>query len=141
MAWQTWLRQARNDLQVADANLADGFTEWAGYCAQQAAEKALKALLLAADQETPYSHDLVGLWILCRDVGLLPHRGEVWMDDLQVLTTMSIEARYPRLRDAGQGTPREMIGREQAQHATDVARRVVVQVGERLADLNDTTTG
>ncbi len=39
-----WLAQARRDLEHAQHDLAEGFHEWACFSAQQAAEKALKAL-------------------------------------------------------------------------------------------------
>ena len=39
-----WLDQAERDLKQAEASLRDGFYEWACFAAQQAAEKAVKAL-------------------------------------------------------------------------------------------------
>ena len=39
-----WLRQAERDLETAKLNLRGGSYEWACFIAQQAAEKAVKAL-------------------------------------------------------------------------------------------------
>jgi len=39
-----WLRQAKRDLEQARHAMAGGFHEWACFSAQQAAEKAVKAL-------------------------------------------------------------------------------------------------
>jgi HEPN domain-containing protein len=40
-----WLDQARGDLAHARNDLQDGFYDWACFSAQQAAEKAVKAVL------------------------------------------------------------------------------------------------
>jgi HEPN domain-containing protein len=44
-----WLRQAQRDLEHARRSQEAGDYEWACFAAQQAAEKALKALHLALD--------------------------------------------------------------------------------------------
>ena len=46
-----WFRQAERDLEQAVASSRDGLHEWACFAAQQAAEKAAKALHLAKGQE------------------------------------------------------------------------------------------
>jgi HEPN domain-containing protein len=40
-----WIDQARGDLQHAQNDLQDGFYDWACFSAQQAAGKAVKAVL------------------------------------------------------------------------------------------------
>jgi HEPN domain-containing protein len=40
-----WIDQARGDLQRAQNDLQDGFYDWACFSAQQAAGKAVKAVL------------------------------------------------------------------------------------------------
>ena len=42
---QDWLNQARRDLDQAKSSLRSGFFEWACFASQQAAEKAVKALI------------------------------------------------------------------------------------------------
>jgi HEPN domain-containing protein len=46
-----WLAQAERDLEQAEASQREGRHEWACFAAQQAAEKAVRALHLARGQE------------------------------------------------------------------------------------------
>jgi HEPN domain-containing protein len=69
--------------------------------AQQAVEKALKAVLAARGVEFPFIHDISGLAKLCREAGA-PLPGE--MDGADLLT-----ARGPRLRRAS-NSPRLYCG-------------------------------
>ncbi len=46
-----WLAQAGRDLEQARSSQREGRHEWACFAAEQAAEKAVKALHLALDQE------------------------------------------------------------------------------------------
>ncbi len=48
---QDWLKQAERDLEVAEGARRAGWHEWACFAAQQAAEKAVKALHLHWGQE------------------------------------------------------------------------------------------
>lgn len=59
-----WLAKARTDLAVASVVLEQGpdMDAWAAcFHAQQAAEKALKAVLIAAGSQPPHVHDLRAL--------------------------------------------------------------------------------
>ncbi len=40
-----WLKQAQRDLQFAETAAASKYHEWAAFCAQQSAEKAIKGLV------------------------------------------------------------------------------------------------
>jgi len=88
-----WLRFAREDLQAAEAMLrrADAYPRHACWLAQQAAEKALKAVFVFLEIEFPFVHDLDYL----RD--LLPDGWRVKREqpDLAALTEWAVEARYP----------------------------------------------
>ena len=92
--------------------------------AQQAAEKALKALLVARGTEPPYTHDLGAL------AALLP--GEVHLgvspDELGELTTHATGSRY--VLDAG--SEAEDPTWAEAERAVIVAGRVYGAVRERL---------
>ncbi|MCY4114964.1 MAG: HEPN domain-containing protein [Chloroflexi bacterium] len=64
-----WLNRARSNLSKA-ANSAPGvYLEDLCFDAQQAAEKAVKALLLARGVDFPYVHDLGLLLTLLEDAG------------------------------------------------------------------------
>jgi HEPN domain-containing protein len=90
-----WMSKARADLATAsrEANV----TEDANYDAvcfhsQQAAEKYLKASLVEAGVAFPRTHDLESLLDLC----LPAHQSwERLRPDLQSLTSMGVEVRYP----------------------------------------------
>ncbi|MFO0137168.1 MAG: HEPN domain-containing protein [Cyanobacteriota bacterium] len=53
-----WLRQAHSDLAMAAYASQGGFHAQACYHCSQAAEKALKAMLLALDQEPERTHSI-----------------------------------------------------------------------------------
>jgi HEPN domain-containing protein len=88
-----WLRLAQEDLTVARHTAADPDLVARAACtwAHQAAEKALKALLVADGIDPPKSHDLIRL------SGRLDARLYARLEklDLAELTRWSIEGRYP----------------------------------------------
>lgn len=91
-----WLVYARADLAFAEiAPPAGVFLELMGFHAQQAAEKALKAALLARTGETPpRTHDLPLLLDLLRAAGAegaLPLTAK----GAQTLTQYAVITRYP----------------------------------------------
>ena len=55
---QAWVSQAKNDLAVARLTSDNGFHAQACYFASQAAEKALKGLILELGGEPPHTHVL-----------------------------------------------------------------------------------
>jgi HEPN domain-containing protein len=87
------LTLATDDLAAAEA-LVDvpGVTDAiVGFHAQQAAEKALKAVLAARSQDFPRTHNLSLLLQLCDDAGWsLPAR----LEQLDLLTPYGVAARY-----------------------------------------------
>lgn len=62
-----------------------------GFHAQQAVEKALKAVIASRDLEIPRIHDLVGLaLVLQNDGACLP----LTLDELRVINPFAVEFRY-----------------------------------------------
>src|SRR3990172_6567953 len=90
-----WLARARGDLALARAPLPDGaFYEDLCFHAQQAAEKAIKAVYRAYGLEFRYTHDLQDLLNGLKRNGLpVPAEIEAASD----LTDFAWEARYPGL--------------------------------------------
>ena len=88
-----WLAYARSDLDAAHALLRDPehYPRQVCFLAQQAAEKALKAVLVLLEVEFPFTHDLDRL----RD--LIPEgwRVKSGHPDLADLAIWAVEARYP----------------------------------------------
>ena len=86
-----WLRRARSDLAVARVNVPDADPESLCFLAQQAAEKAIKALLIMRDVEFPFVHNLAEL------LDLLEAAGETIPQDVRragELTRYAVETRY-----------------------------------------------
>jgi HEPN domain-containing protein len=70
-AVKEWLRYANNDLIVARHSFEDLHPkqkEIAAWHCQQCAEKALKAFLIFNDIESPRTHNLEKLYLLCRNI-------------------------------------------------------------------------
>jgi HEPN domain-containing protein len=56
-----WMAQAEADLRAAETSARGGHFEWACFQAQQAAEKAVKAVLYKQGLTTAWGHSLVNL--------------------------------------------------------------------------------
>jgi HEPN domain-containing protein len=89
-----WLAKAESDLLNADNNLAAKNIPFDTVCfhCQQAAEKMLKAYLIANNTPYPITHDLSE--ILEKIVSLNP-KAEKLKDILAFLTPYAVEIRYP----------------------------------------------
>jgi HEPN domain-containing protein len=64
-----WLNRARSNLALAKAKRKGVYPEDLCFDAQQAAEKAIKALLIKLDVDFPYVHDLAKLLTLLEKSG------------------------------------------------------------------------
>lgn len=124
----TWLRQARHDLDMAGVAEDHGSHDWAAHGAQQAAEKALKALVLAAGQAPDLTHDLLRLVRVAQSLDLLP--ADAALGELGELTTLNIVSRYPT--GDSLSAPFELISRRQAGRALETARAVLAAVESAL---------
>jgi HEPN domain-containing protein len=124
---EAWLDEARADLRHAEGSVGLGDYSWACFAAQQAAEKALKALLMHLEGEYPRGYDLVALYSRVRrhvDLGLSATM-------LARLSAYYTQARYP---NAGLERPSREITREMAEEAVEAARRVIDAVSKALRD-------
>jgi HEPN domain-containing protein len=118
-----WWRQAQADLQTADIAIAGGQFYAASWFGQQAAEKALKAVLIERTGELPpRTHDLHFLG------GKLNVPATI-ARDLQTLNPVSGLARYP---DSLGVAPVDAVRRTDAVRHRDAARRVLVWVENQL---------
>ena len=117
-----WVRWADEDLALAEHTAADREVVARGACvwAHQAAEKALKALLILRDIDPPKLHDLDRLAQRLPD-----EEGSAFaLIELPELTRWSIEGRYPA--DLDEAT------RADALKAIAVARQVLGVVRSRI---------
>ena len=126
-----WLAQAANDAEHARYSKEGDFYAQACYAAQQAVEKALKALLLHAGGEAGRTHSVVGLRRNLEQVGIAIPDEIMSLADAQDLTRVNIETRYP-LGDA-EDPPYELFGAEQAERLVTIAERVLSMTKELLS--------
>lgn len=116
-----WLRRARSNLALAKAKDPDVYLEDLCFEAQQAAEKAVKAVLIHLGQEVPRAHDLALL------LSVLEDAGEDVPDDVRLaadLTPYAVLGRYPG--------PLRALTEEEYQQAVAVAERVVRWAVDRI---------
>lgn len=111
-----WLNRARSNLQRAkkDIRLANVYLEDLCFDAQQAAEKAIKAVLLHLGVRFPYVHDLVEL------LAIVEKSGASVPDPVRKagrLTRFAIVTRYPGLA--------EPVNRGEYKKAVKAAEEVV----------------
>ena len=94
---QDWLRHARSDLALARMRKTKSLLyEHLCFHAQQASEKAIKAVLVHHSIRVPRSHDLAYL------LGILPQSVSISpaLLELPILTKYAVQQRYP-----GDGPP------------------------------------
>lgn len=109
-----WLNRARSDLLLARSEEEGIYLEDLCFHAQQAAEKAIKALLIRHDVEFPYVHDIAELLTLLERAGhMLP--GPI--REGARLTRFAVFTRYP-----GIGAP---ITYEEYEEAIKLAEEII----------------
>ncbi len=87
-----WMNRARSDLTQAKNQVPGVYLENLCFNAQQAAEKAIKGVLIARDIEFPYVHDLAHLLSLLEDGGEVIPEAIRRVGDLTDYATIT---RYP----------------------------------------------
>jgi HEPN domain-containing protein len=90
-----WIAKAQSDLTAARRLLdVGGPYDVICFHAQQTAEKALKAILAAANAPIPRTHNLEDLQAQCVASGLVTVGDELATVDLSDLTPFAVESRY-----------------------------------------------
>lgn len=121
-----WIRYAKADLALAQVPLPeDSFYEPLCFHTQQAAEKALKAVLIANAISYPKTHNIRTLLDLLPETIVLPAD----VDDATSLTDYAVSGRYPN--------EMEDIAREEYLKAVTLAQ-AVVQWAESLLQASET---
>ena len=123
-----WLKQADRDFEQAmDSRRAERH-EWACFAAQQAAEKAVKALHLHA------GHEARGT-VIAQLLGEFPETvdvPELLIEKGRVLDNFYIPTRYPNLHSAG--APFEHYGPLQSEVAIRYASEIIEFVRAQIAE-------
>ncbi len=97
---EKWMKIARDDFDTAKYNLKGGKTSAGIFFLQQAAEKALKALLIKKEDRFPKIHDLIRL-------GKLAGVNKDLLVRCEILSFVYTETRYPDTED-GEYTKEEI---------------------------------
>ena len=116
-----WMNRARSSLAIAKNRVPQAYLEDLCFEAQQAAEKSIKAVMIARNIEFPYVHDLDHL------LSLLEDEGEVIPAPIRQaskLTKYATVTRYPG--DMGPVTAQEYA------EAIAIAEAVVQWAEERI---------
>lgn len=120
-----WFAQAERDLGQARDSRAAGRHEWACFAARQAAEKALKALHLACNQEA-WGH------VVAQLLAELPVKapGDL-VDKAKVLDNHYVATRYANGHPAG--APFEHYGPIQSDQAIEYAGEIIEFARDEMA--------
>ena len=116
-----WLNRARSNLALAKNRVPDAYLEDLCFEAQQAAEKAIKALLIRSEVDFPYVHDVARL------LSLLEEAGEPIPDIVRKageLTPYALITRYPG--------PARPVTQEEYEDAVKTSEAVVQWTEGRL---------
>ena len=116
-----WLNRSRSNLAMAVNRIPGVYLEDLCFDAQQAVEKAIKALMIKRGIDFPYVHDLARLLSMLKDAG------EAIPDDVgqaRKLTQFATITRYPGI---GQS-----VTEQQYAKAIEIAEAVVRWAEERL---------
>jgi HEPN domain-containing protein len=122
-----WFNQALRDLEQAKESQKSGRHEWACFVAQQAAEKAVKALHLYMHQEA-WGHVIAKLLQELPDSLNIP---KDLIDKARVLDNFYIPPRYPNSHP--EGAPFEHYGPLQSEEAIRYASEIIEFVRIKMA--------
>ena len=122
-----WFNQALRDIEQAEDSRKAGRHEWACFAAQQAAEKAVKALHLYMHQEA-WGHVIAKLLKELPESVNIP---EDLIDKARVLDNFYIPARYPNSHP--EGAPFDHYGPLQSEEAIRYAREIIEFVRNKMA--------
>ena len=115
-----WFRQAEADLRHARNSLEDGDFEWSCFAAQQAAEKALKAVFQKLGMDA-WGHTVTAL------IGNLPDAvaqpSETLVNYARTLDKHYIPTRYPN--GFASGAPTDFYTKEEARNAIRNAEAIL----------------
>jgi len=116
-----WLNRARSNLARAKASIPEAYREDLCFDAQQAAEKAIKALLINFGVEFPYVHDIAQLLTVLEKAGrTIPEP----IREAAKLTRFAVSTRYPGIASS--------INRGEYEEALRLAEETLRWVQEQI---------
>lgn len=114
-----WMRQALKDLSHAEMSLKNNDFEWACFVAQQASEKAVKALYESRNMEV-WGHSV------SRMLEKLPKELKPSIDLIEKAKELDrhyIPTRYPNFHS--EGAPMDYYTKKDAERAIEYAREII----------------
>ena len=126
-----WLNRARSNLAMARNRVPDAYLEDLCFEAQQAAEKAIKAVMIARNIEFPYVHNLAFL------LSILQEDGENIPNEVRRaarLTPYAVDTRYPGVE--------QPVSEHEYESAIEIAEAVTRWAADLLqSELGDSQQG
>ena len=119
-----WLNRARSNLARAQTVIPEVYLEDLCFDAQQAAEKAIKSVLIHRGVTFPYIHDLAQLLTILEQEG---GRISASVRQAERLTRFAVEARYP-----GVSSPPT---KKEYERVIRIAKAVVQWASEQVGDM------
>lgn len=116
--YKDWLDQAERDLQRAQIDVQYSYWEWACFTAQQAAEKAVKALLMNRGF-TVWGHAITPMLRQFKGV-TVPKK---MIEHAQLLDAYYIPTRYPN--GFPEGKPADYFNEQKAKEAVGAAGELI----------------
>ena len=114
-----WLDEANGDLEHARADMLGGFYNWACFSAQQAAEKAIKAVFQGMGAEA-WGHSVADL---LKELAKRHPLSEELLDEALELDKAYIPTRSPNAHPSG--SPRSRYTRKEARRLIEYAERIL----------------
>ena len=121
-----WMKQAQRDLLHAKMDLKEGFYEWACFSAQQAAEKALKAVYQSRG-EVAWGHSVKELLEGLQEILDI----KTLLEGAKILDKYYIPARYPNVFVTG--APMDYFTEKEAREAVGYAEQIIRFCADNLA--------
>lgn len=116
--YRDWLSQATRDLERASIDIEHEYWEWACFTSQQAAEKAVKALLMYQGYSA-WGHSITPM---LHNVDEIDVPADL-IERAQLLDTYYIPTRYPN--GFSEGKPADYYNEKQAREAIDAATKII----------------
>jgi HEPN domain-containing protein len=116
--YRDWLDQAERDLQRANIDIKYQFWEWACFTAQQAAEKAAKALLMNRGYSV-WGHAITPMLRHLEEIAV----PEVVIGYAQLLDAHYIPTRYPN--GFAEGKPADYYNEHKGKEAVSAAAEII----------------
>lgn len=117
-----WLNRAKSSFAMAKNRVPDAYLEDLCFGAQQAAEKAIKAVMISRNIDFPYVHDLALL------LSILEKDGENVPDEVRratILTPYAVDIRYPSIE--------QPVSEQDYRDAIEIAEAVIQWATDRLS--------